>query len=130
MSVLGLQTGDPRTDAPDIVKDFTNGVKPIIALEHDGFGGVAGEHLIEEIERPIRHRMGVGISEEGTLQKILADGHAPRHVHFPHQVGRQGVQKCIRIEAVVMSIQEEIFDVKEKSSAGLAADQIKKLRVR
>src|SRR5262245_48938681 len=128
--VLGLQTRDPGTDARDVVEDFTNGMKSIIALEHDGFGSVAGEHLIEEIERPIGHRMRVRIGEESTLQEILADGHASRNVHLLHQVRRQGVQKRAGIEAMVVRVQKEIFDVEEKPSSGLAADHIEKLRVR
>ena len=60
MTVLGLKTGDPRTDAPNIVKDFANDVKPIIALEHNGFGGMADEHAVEQIERPVGYRMGMG----------------------------------------------------------------------
>ena len=67
MIIPGFQAGDPRTDAADIVKDFVDGVKPIVALEHDGFRGVAGEHPIEEIKRLVWHRMGMRISEEGTL---------------------------------------------------------------
>ncbi len=67
MIIPGFQAGDPRTDAADIVKDFVDGVKPIVALEHDGFRSLAGEYPIEKIERLIGHRMGVGIGEKGTL---------------------------------------------------------------
>jgi hypothetical protein len=75
--------------------------------------------------------MGMGIGAQGTLQKILAYGHAPRHVHFFHQACGQGVQKFVQIEAVVVSIQIEILDVEEEEpGAGFAADQIEKFGVR
>ena len=44
--------------------------------------------------------------------------------------GRQGVEKLIRIEAVIAGIQVEVLDVEQKSGAGLAADQVEKLGIR
>jgi hypothetical protein len=67
IGVLRFPASDKRTDAPYIGKDFTDGVKPIITFEHDGFGSMAGENAIKESERSIGYRVGMGIGEEGTI---------------------------------------------------------------
>src|SRR5215471_450098 len=74
--------------------------------------------------------MGMGIGEKWAFEKVLANGHAARHVDFLHQALRQGIEKCVRIEAEITGIQVKVLDIQEKSGAGLAADQIDKLGVR
>src|SRR5260370_12492947 len=76
---------EPSTDMCDIVQDFLGGVEAIIALEHDGGRRLPRERVIEEIERCLRHRMGMGISRERPRQEILAHGGAARHMHPLHR---------------------------------------------
>ena len=57
MGPLEMSSGDPRSNAQDIIEDFIDGVQSIIALEHDCIGMLANQHAVEEIERPIGYRM-------------------------------------------------------------------------
>jgi hypothetical protein len=73
--------------------------------------------------------MGMGISEKWAFENVLANRQSARHVDLMHQVLRQGIKKCVRIEAVIARIQVKVLHIQEKSGAGLAADQIHELRV-
>src|SRR5262245_9300630 len=129
MNAPGLHGGDARANAAHIVQDLVEFQEPIVALEHDSLGSMTGQHMIEQIERGVRHRMRVGIGEEGTREKILLNSDAPRHVHFLDDAGGELVQKCMRIKSMIVRIQIEVFDVEQEAGAGLAADEIEKLGV-
>src|SRR5215510_13551290 len=67
---------DARADTAHIVQDLVELLQSIVALEHDSLGSVTGQHMIEQIECCVGHRMRVRIGEEGTGEKILLNSHA------------------------------------------------------
>ena len=70
MGLLGSRAGHPRADARNIVQDFVDRVEPIVALEHDEGRVLAREHMVEEIERRVGDRMGVGVGEERPSERL------------------------------------------------------------
>ena len=71
----------------------------------------------------------VTISEDGTLQITFLNRHAPGEMHFLDQAVRQGVQESVGIEAMVVRIQKEIFEIEQESRSGLGADQVEKFGI-
>jgi hypothetical protein len=57
----GMQAGYSCADARDVGKDFIDRVESIVAFYHNRRRRVARENVIQEIERPIGHWMGVSI---------------------------------------------------------------------
>src|SRR5207244_819049 len=80
--------GDPRADAPDIVKNFINGIEPIIAFQHDRRRMLARERMIEQFEGALRHGVRMRIDKEGSPQERLAGGHPAGQVYFLDQACR------------------------------------------
>src|SRR5258708_6593101 len=104
-----MSGGDLRANTRNVVEDFIDRVEAIIPLKHDSRGCLARENVVEKIERPIGHRMGMSVGEKWAFEKALANGHAARQVDLLHQALGQGIKKCPRIEAVIAGIQVEVL---------------------
>ena len=72
----------------------------------------------------------MGIGEKGPLQTGIANGNSASHVYFPHRVWRQVVEKFMSVEVVILGIQVQILDVKQKACPTLTADQVEKIGIR
>src|SRR5271163_3870016 len=121
---LGMVAGDSRANARDIVEDFIRRIEAIVAFKDDGSGRLARENLIEEIERLIRHRMGMGIGEKRVIEKGLTNSYAAGQVNLLNQAVGQGIEKLARIEDMIAGIQVKVLDIEQQSGSGLAADQV------
>jgi hypothetical protein len=73
---------EPRTQPRDIVQDFVDGIEAIIALEHDDARRLPREGVIEQIERGLGDRVGMGILEERPWQEVFLQGDAARHMYL------------------------------------------------
>ena len=125
-----LAASNPRANARNVVQDFINLIEPVIALKnHDG-RRLTRKRMAQDFEHLLRHRVGMTIGEQWPIETILAYGDSARHVQFLDNPGRQGVEKFVSVEAVIIGIQVKVFDIKEESGTGLAADQAEKLDVR
>ncbi len=71
----------------------------------------------------------MGIGEERPIQEFFLHRHAACHVHLLHQVGREGIEESVGIEAVIQRIEMKILNIKKQAGAGLAADQIEELGI-
>src|SRR4029450_12128256 len=101
---LGLHGGDARADAAHIVQDLIELLQPIVALEHNSLGSVPGQHMVEQIERPVRHRMRMRIGEEGTREEILLNRNASCDMHFLDDAGGKVVQESVRIKSSLLCV--------------------------
>ena len=103
LCLVHISTVDAQSNALDVGEDFARSVKSIVTFEYNRLRGVKRQCVLQEIERLVRHRVGMGIGEKGPLQ--ASNGYSASHVHFPHQVRRQLIEKFISVEVVILGIQ-------------------------
>jgi hypothetical protein len=77
-----VPTCEAGADAPNVIHDLIDGIEPVVAFQHDGVRRLPSKRVIEEIERPVRHRVGVAVGEDGTLQITFLNRYAPGEMHF------------------------------------------------
>src|SRR5690242_1838024 len=79
MASSSLNRMDARADARDVVQDFIECVEALVALENDRLRMMAPQRVCEQVQRLVRHRMGVRIRKERPT--CILHGDAARHVH-------------------------------------------------
>ena len=84
----------------------------------------------EKIKRLVGDWMGVGVDEVRLSEEIVPYGDAPRKMHLFYNARRQRIEKFVRIEFMIARIQQQILNIEEQASPGLATDQVEKIRLR
>src|SRR5262245_20101466 len=125
MTLSQLSRRNARADTRQIVENLVDRVEPVVAFENDDRRPVPPERIGEQVERRVGHRMGMRVGEERPPRRFLAHRHAARHVHFPHQPGRQVVEERVRVEPVIGRIEENVLNVEQKPGTALPAEDRK-----
>ena len=107
-----------RPYARDIDKNFVNGVKPVIAFQHDGRWRVTHYYVPQQVECFFRNRVGMRIGQKEPLRVILLHDNPSRHVNFAHDPRRKCVDERIRVEPMIDGVEIKIFDVEQNARSG------------
>src|SRR5215469_5840529 len=99
------RAGEACAQPCHVVQNFIESIEAIVPLEHNRCRRLPFERIVEEIERRIWYRMGMGILEERARQELLVQGDAAGDVHLLDHMSGQIVEERIGIKAVIASVE-------------------------